>query len=112
MENPSVLHIQLEEMKMLVSRGFDDQSIQQELIKRGLDEALIAQLMSHSSRIRGAVRTRKGSLLVLVGVIILGIGFLSCVAIHFMGGEISLPLYGVTIIGLILVFMGLIKIFN
>lgn len=112
MDSHSALHQQLEQLKLLVARGLDDNQIELELKQKGMTESEIQQLMSHIVKLRGAMRTRQGSLLVLAGVIILGIGFLSCVAIHFLGGEIGLPLYGVTVLGLILVFLGLMKIVN
>lgn len=112
MENSSPLQSHFNIVKSMMDKGTDVVTIEKELASKGLEQQLISELIQRGKKLQGAKRTRKGSLLVLAGVITLGIGFLSCLVVHYTGGEIGLPLYGVTILGLLIVFSGLIFIFN
>ena len=112
MEQSADTQAHQEVIRTLVAQGHDNVFIEQHLIEKGIDKLQVPELLASAKRMRHAMRTRKGSLLVVLGVLILGMGFISCVIIHNTGGEIGLPLYGLTILGLCIVFGGLVFIFQ
>jgi hypothetical protein len=112
LEDTNNLQFHFDTVKSMMDNGTAASEIEKELAAKGLDQQHISDLIQRGKKWQGAKRTRKGSLLVLVGVITLGIGFLSCLVVHYTGGEIGLPLYGITILGLLIVFSGLIFIFQ
>ncbi|HEY0031057.1 MAG TPA: hypothetical protein VGC65_09885 [Bacteroidia bacterium] len=64
--------------KILIEQGHNNAFIENLLAQKGIDAAVIEEIMKQVKHIRNAKRTRTGSRLVLIGVILLGIGCISC----------------------------------
>ncbi len=112
MEQNSTFQNQLEMAKKMIEQGRDNASIESYFNQQGLDENTVVQIIKQVKRLRNAKLTKQGSLLILSGVVILGIGFISCILIHYNGGSIGFSLYGLTAIGLVLLVIGLAMIFH
>lgn len=101
-----------EMIKKCIDDGLDNVAILNHLKNIGQIENEESELLRHINKIRNKKRTRTGSILVLIGVIILGIGFISCIILHYLDQDINFSLYGLTCIGAIALIIGLILIFN
>lgn len=112
METNTLANHQLHEINAMLAQGHATEAIEKHLLDKGIETSQVAQMLIDAKRLRSAIRTRKGSLLVLLGVLILGIGFISCVVLHSNGGAITTPLYGLTLVGLTIVLCGLVMIFS
>jgi hypothetical protein len=51
-------------------------------------------------------------MLVLVGVVLLGLGFVSCIFLSDTGASLDFALYGLTAIGAVILIAGLAMIFH
>lgn len=100
------------QIKNWIEQGLDNDTIITNLIKMGLQEAQKEEMLSLVNKIRNKKRTQTGSILVLIGVIILGLGFISCIVLHYLGNDINFSLYGLTAIGAVALTIGLILIFS
>lgn len=94
-----------------IEQGLEDEIILVNLKKAGLDDIEISDLHAKIKKIRNKKRTQTGSMLVLIGVLILGLGFISCIVLHYLGNDINFSLYGLTGIGAVTLIIGLILIF-
>lgn len=112
MEQQSHLHSYLNTAKLLIEQGRDNAFIEAQLTQQGLDSTSITEVLEQVKRIRNAKRTQNGSMLVLAGVILLGLGFISCIFLHDAGASVDFALYGLTAIGAIVLIAGLAMIFH
>ena len=112
MEQDSTFQQHLEIAKKMIGEGRDIAFIESYFNQQGLDENIVVKIIQQVKRLRNAKLTKQGTLLILLGVAILGIGFISCVLIHYNGGSIGFSLYGLTAIGLVLLVVGLAMIFH
>ena len=101
-----------DQIKAWIEQGMDNEAILTNLQKMALNEQQIIDLQVLIKKIRNKKRTRNGSILVLVGIITLGLGFLSCIILHYLGNDINFSLYGLTAIGAVVLIVGLILIFS
>ena len=99
-------------IKTWIEEGLDNETIIVNFRKEGLEESQLNELQVIIQKIRSKKRTQSGSVLVLIGVIILGLGFISCIVLHYLGQDINFSLYGLTGIGSIVLIIGLVLIFN
>ena len=100
------------QIKNLIAQGLSNEAIMVSYENIGFDESELKELHMLIQKIRNKKRTETGILLVLVGVIILGLGFMSCLLLHYLGNDINFWLYGLTGIGALALFIGLILIFS
>ena len=112
MEQDSTFQQHFEIAKKMIGEGRDNAFIESYFNQQGLDENIVVKIIQQVKRLRNAKLTKQGTLLILLGVAILGIGFISCVLIHYNGGSIGFSLYGLTAIGLVLLVVGLAMIFH
>jgi hypothetical protein len=98
--------------KMMLEQGHESDFIVSHLHKEGVDPATISEVLLHLKRLRNSKRTQTGSRLVLLGVILMGLGFLSCCFLLDPGSSLTIALYGFTSIGVIIMLAGLVMIFN
>ena len=101
-----------DQIKIWIEQGLDNEAILKNLQKTGMDEAQSNEWLVQIKKIRNKKRTQTGSMLVLIGVIILGLGFISCIVLHYCGSDINFSLYGLTGIGAVALIIGLILIFS
>lgn len=100
----------------LITTSIEDGLDNDAIIAR-IKETIIGDFDEHAmliqiKRIRNKKRTKTGSKLILLGVLILGVGFLSSVLLHHFNKDITFPLYGLTALGTICVSIGLVMIFS
>lgn len=100
------------QIKNWIDEGLDNEAIITNLKKLGYKEGHWDELNLLIKKIRDKKRTQTGSVLVLIGVIILGLGFISCIVLHYLGNDINFSLYGLTGIGAAILIVGLILIFS
>ncbi len=112
MEHDSKFDVILQELTLLLNQGLDKKSIEKHLLNKGLNSSEIEYLYKSARNKQGTLRTKNGKTLVLIGVMLLGIGFISSFLMYHSGGNFSLPLYGITLVGLLLLFIGLVLIFQ
>jgi hypothetical protein len=91
-------------------RGMTTQQMEAELVKEGIDERHVAEMLRELKKLYYAKRTSQGLVLILIGAIIC---LTSCIVTFFSSySSMSLALYGLTSIGVVIVFAGLMKIFG
>ncbi len=100
------------QIKNLIAKGLSNEAIMVNYESKGFDESELKELQMLVQKIRNKKRTETGSVLVLIGIIILGLGFISCLLLHYLGNDINFWLYGLTGVGALALFMGLILIFS
>jgi hypothetical protein len=100
------------QIKNWIEQGLTNDAIIANLRKTGFDESQQDEILLEIKKIRNKKRTQTGSILVLIGVVILGLGFISCIVLHYLGSDINFSLYGLTGIGALSLIVGLILIFS
>lgn len=101
-----------DQIKTWIEQGLDNETMLLNFRRQGLDESQITDLELQIKKTRNKKRTQTGSILVLIGVIILGLGFISCIILHYLDQDINFSLYGLTGIGALILIVGLILIFS
>ena len=94
----------------LLNDGQKSEQIATELINKGHDETFIKELVHETSKLRYAKRRAQGLSLILIGAIIC---LFSCIITITTATTGSLPtvLYGLTSVGILVIFAGLMKVF-
>ena len=94
-----------------IGSNLTPQAIEEELQSKGLDAVAISEHLKEYKRIRNAKRQFTGFVLMAVGAFL---GFLSCVLTvsEAFPEWYNFLLYGLTIIGVSIVFMGLYFVFE
>ena len=94
-----------------IGSNLTPQAIEEELQLKGLDAASISAHLKEYKRVRNAKRQFTGFVLMAIGAFI---GFLSCILTvsEFFPEWYNFILYGLTIIGVSIVFMGLYFVFE
>jgi hypothetical protein len=100
------------QIKKWIEEGLTNEAIVANFQKLGFDDNQLNELQILIKKIKNKKRTQTGSILVLIGVIILGLGFIGCIVLHYLGADINFSLYGLTGIGAIALIVGLILIFS
>lgn len=102
----------IQEAEIMYRQHFQTQIIEEHLEKEGADDATIRAVRKHLYKLIHARRRKSGSIFVGIGVVLLGLGFLSSFGLFYSGGEINYALYGFTIAGISVLFFGLVQIFE
>lgn len=112
MEQHFPFHESLATAKMLIEQGKDNAFIEAQLVKKGIDSTVISEVLKQVKHIRNAKRTKNGTYLILLGVFLLGLGFILCILLSGTGTSINFALYGLTAIGAAILMAGLAMIFH
>jgi hypothetical protein len=99
------------EIQRQLSRGLKQQQIEAELMAVGHEEYFVKQIISEAVKLRNAQNRMQALIFILAGA---AVCLLSCVltmTASLSEGSFSLVLYGLTTVGILLVFAGLVKIF-
>jgi hypothetical protein len=98
--------------KML--KGHHDlNSVEAHFKNEGLPEELVEAVMKAIRKKRHTERSQYGTIMLIAGVLLLGIGFFSCVTLtHGGASSLDFALYGLTTIGAIIVIVALVFIFH
>lgn len=92
------------------AQGLDSKQIEAELAKEGIEERHIPEMMKEIKKLRNAKRTTRGLVLILAGA---ATCLASCIITLLSSySNMHMALYGLTSIGIILVFAGLAYIFK
>lgn len=90
--------------------GLGLKEIERKLADMGMEEGSIPTMMKEITKLRNARKTTKGLVFILVGA---ALCLVSCIITLAMPqSDTKLVLYGLTSLGIILVFIGLMHIFN
>ena len=99
-----------EQAKLWLDKGLSDEQIKTELLGHGIDERNLTDIFKEVVKLRRARNTAKGLYFILAGALLC---LLSCIfTLTSSNTDVGLMLYGVTSLGIIIVFIGLIKIFG
>jgi hypothetical protein len=92
------------------AKGLSLKDIEAELVQSGIEPRHVPELMAEIKKLRNAKRTSRGLILILIGAVIC---LVSCIITLFSSySDLSLVLYGLTSVGIIIVFAGLMQIFG
>lgn len=95
-----------------VDNGLSNKEIEEKLRFGGYDDRYIADLLQELSKLRNAKKTARGLTLILIGSVMCLLSCILTLTHAFTGSDFSFVLFGVTTIGILLVFGGLIFIFG
>lgn len=103
----------LKSAKLMYDQGKDKKYIETKLSEKSIDPQQLEEIMKQIKRLWHAKRSKNGAQLVLLGILLLGGGFISTIFLHFTGSNsLDFPLYGITATGCIILVIGLIFIFH
>lgn len=109
---PTDIQKYLYDMRLLIEKGKDLSEIESALREKGTDEIIIKKVSEYLKKINHKKRIQNGSFMVLIGVILLGLGFISCIFLHDNGLSVDIGLYGLTGLGALILIIGLYLLFN
>ncbi len=98
-----------QEIKEWFHRGLSDKQIKDELIKTGTDERYIVDLLNEVSKMRHSKRVANALIYIMLGALFC---LLSCIITLLSDSSSPLILYGFKTIGIVIIFIGLYKVFN
>lgn len=94
-------------------QGINLQVIEGFLREQKAEPELIEHILQVIKQRKHKTRNQRGTKLILIGVLILGIAFISSVYLHATGSyNLDFPLYGLTGAGAIILLAGLVLIFS
>ncbi len=97
-------------IKEWISNGLQLKEMEQKLGELGMEEGSIPAMMKEIAKLRNARKTAKGLVYILIGA---AMCLISCIVTLVMPeSDTTLVLYGLTSLGIIVVFIGLMHIFN
>jgi hypothetical protein len=95
-----------------VKQGLSNKEIEEKLLFNGYDARFITELLKEISTMRNARKSTRGLTLVLIGALLCLASCILTLSHAFSGNDYTFVLYGVTTLGILIVFGGLIYIFN
>ena len=96
----------------LVKEGKTDTQIREALSAQYDEDYLVLKLMTEVKKLRQARNSATGLIFICVGAALLLLGFAFTLMKFYEGESINFFLYGMTIVGICVVFYGLVKIFG
>lgn len=98
--------------KIWLDNGLNDQQIEAELLTSGTEARHIPGMLKEIKKLRNARKTSTGLIYIMIGAIICLLSCILTMTSSYSHGNFALVLYGFTTVGIIIVFLGLMKIFN
>ena len=95
----------------LLDEGHGREQIEIELLEKGHEQRFVKDLVKESIRLRQSKRMSQGLVLILAGALICFVSFLLTVTGTFSHDSFGWVLYGLTSVGIVVVFAGFMKIF-
>lgn len=92
-----------------LDKGLNNQQIKAELLNLGVDERNHADMLKEISKMRNARNTTKGLYFIFAGAVLC---LASCIITLISTQANALVLYGGTSLGILIIFIGLYKIFG
>lgn len=106
------MHTVRVDLAQLVKDGKSDAAIRELLQQQCSDEHALRELLQQVKKLRAARNTSTGLIFILIGAALL---LLSCaigIFRFYSDSSLSFALYGLTSLGILVVFVGLIRIFG
>ena len=100
-----------EQVISMLDDGQGREYIESFLVGKGHDEKFIKELVREAAKLRHSKRLTQGLTLMLVGALVCFTSFLFTITGTFSHDSFGWILYGLTTGGILIVFMGLMKIF-
>lgn len=98
-----------EQAEQWLANGLNNKQVEAELLNMGIDERNIPEMLREFKKMRNARNTTIGLYFILAGALLC---LVSCVLTLAFGSATALVLYGLTGVGVIIVFVGLARIFG
>lgn len=92
-----------------LQKGLNNKQVEAELLQLGIDERNIPEMIREFTKIRNARNTTTGLYFILAGALFC---LISCILTLAFSSATALILYGLTSVGVIIIFVGLAKIFG
>jgi hypothetical protein len=95
----------------LLDNGKTRDEIEADLVEKGHDVKFVKELVQQTSKLRYARMRAHGLTMILIGGVICFLSFLLTITSTFTSSSFSYVLYGLTSVGIIVVFAGFTKVF-
>lgn len=95
----------------LLNDGQGREQIETNLLEKGHEERFVKDLVREAQKLYASKRRSQGLTLILSGAVICFLSFLLTITSSFSAGSFPMVLYGLTSAGIIVVFIGFMKIF-
>lgn len=102
------LNIQ-EKAKLWFEQDFTEERIRTELSALGVEERYLPEMLKEIKRLRQSKNMTSGLIFILIGAFTC---LMSCIVTIVSESNMDLTLYGLTSVGIVIVFIGLYKIFG
>jgi len=112
MQQNRTFYQHLSDAKEMQKKGTDISVIKESLIINGADSNSIDEIILLLKPSSKSHKYKTGTFLLIIGLILLGFGFIASVLFTNNETMLNLSLYGITGIGAILLIIGLAMIFN
>lgn len=99
-----------EHATLWLSKGYDNARIKTELLNIGIDERNVPEMLKEIGKLRNTRKTTMGLMFILAGALLCLISCIMTIMSDTTGTGFTL--YGLTSIGIIIAFAGLVRIFN
>lgn len=98
-------------VERMLENGEKREEIEKSLIEMGHDRRYVLELVEEIAKMRGASSRSTGLTLILVGAVICFVSFLLTVTSAVSGDAYNFVLFGLTSVGVIVIFAGFTKVF-
>ncbi|MCB0700154.1 MAG: hypothetical protein H6551_04135 [Chitinophagales bacterium] len=96
--------------RLWLQKGLSDTQIKSEMLQLGIEERNIPEMLKEVVKMRRSRNTTNGLVFILIGAMMC---LISCVyTLASATPDTGLMLYGLTSLGIVVVFVGLVKIFG
>ena len=95
----------------LLSKGQKREQIVSELLAMGHDERFVKEIVTETIKIRNAKIQSQALTLILIGGVLCLLSCIVTMTSQFSNSNFPLVLYGLTTVGIVIVFLGFSKIF-
>lgn len=98
---------------LLFEQGKDLLFIETKLKEKNIEPQELEEILKQIKRLHHKKRNKTGTQLIVLGVILLGIGFITSILLHLNGSTaLDFPLYGLTATGIVVLIVGLVFLFH
>jgi hypothetical protein len=95
----------------MLNEGTGREQIESILLEKGHDERFVKDLVQETVKLRHARQRSQGLTLILSGAVVCFLSFLLTITSSFSHSSFPMILYGLTSVGIIIVFAGFMKVF-
>ena len=111
MQNETSINELISRIKDMHHQGYDKDSIPGRLIEMGFDKETVDVCFQQYIKMKDKQHRQAGLMLILTGALTLVFSCVLTIVLHYNNQSLEFVMYGVTSVGLIIVFAGLMKIF-